>query len=198
MNDRPQTADKPLNATSKKEHVAGVALADERGEKASTPLFGGIRLQESITLLKPIEEVYSYWRDFTHFPRFCKNLSRVEVLDDRRSRWTAVGPGDKPLTWEAELIEDLPNQLISWRALPGSEFENAGSVRFKQGPTGRGTEVQLTLTYNPPGGPLGSLIAKLTAKEPAVLLREQLRRFKQLLETGEIPTTDGQPAVLDA
>ncbi len=195
MQERAGTADKPFVQESKKEHVSGVRPVED-GQEKSTPLFGGIRIQESMTIGRPAAALYAYWRDFTNLPRFCKQLRDVTIIDSLRSRWTVNGPGDKPLTWEAELIEDIPEEFISWRSVEKAEFENAGSVRFRPAPADRGTEVQLIMTYNPPGGPLGSLIAKLTAKEPAVLLREQLRRFKQLMETGEIATTDGQPAVI--
>jgi uncharacterized membrane protein len=193
-----KTINKPFSQKSRKEHVDGVRTLTEDGNVNAAPILGGIRIEEAMTIGKPAQDIYSYWRDFTHLPQFCKQLREVTILDANRSRWTANGPGDTALTWEAVVIQDIPNELISWRSLENSEFENAGSVRFRPAPGDRGTEVTLTMTYNPPGGPLGSLIAKLTAKDPAVLLREQLRRLKQLLETGEIATTDGQAAVLDA
>ena len=116
---------------SKKEKISGVKPLKEDGTvRGSTPVFGGTRLEETITIGQPVDVVYTYWRDFTHLPRFCKYLTRVEILDARHSRWTVAGPGDKPLTWDAVLIEDLSNQLISWESEDGSEFENAGSVRF--------------------------------------------------------------------
>lgn len=194
---RTTIADRSFPQHSKKEHVSGVRPLDERGREGPLPFFGGIRLAEAITIGKPVSEVYAYWRDLRNLPRFCKQLRHVEVLDDRRSRWTANGPDHSKLVWEAELIEDRSNELISWRSMENSEFENAGSVTFRSAPGGRGTEVRLSMTYNPPGGPLGSLIAKMSAKDPAFLLREQLRRLKQLLETGEIATTAGQSAVIE-
>jgi uncharacterized membrane protein len=189
--------DKPFAGKSKKEHVSGTRPLDKEGNPKSGPLFGGIRIEEAITIDRPVEQLYNYWRDFTNLPRFCKYLRAVVVLDIMRSRWTVDGPANKQLTWEAAIIDDRPNELISWRSLENSEFDNAGSVRFRPAPGNRGTEVVLTMTYNPPAGPLGSLIAKLTAKEPSFLLKEQLRRFKQLMETGEIATTDGQAAVIE-
>jgi uncharacterized membrane protein len=198
MKNRSGVADESVVQPPKKEHVAGVRSIDAQGRERNTPVMGGIRLEEAITIGRPISDVYSYWRDFTNFPKFCKQLREVVVLDKTRSRWTANGPNDKPLTWEAAMLEDKPNELISWRSLENAEFENAGSVSFREAPAGRGTEIRWTLTYNPPAGPIGSLIAKLTGREPAILLREQLRRLKQLLETGEIATTDGQAAVIDS
>jgi uncharacterized membrane protein len=197
MREQAVDTDKPFAGKSKKEHVSGTRPVDEHGDPTSGPLFGGIRIEEAITIDRPIEELYSFWRDFTNLPLFCKYLREVTVLDDMRSRWTVDGPAGKQLTWEAAIIDDRPNELISWRSLDGSEFENAGSVRFRKAPAERGSEIVLTMTYNPPAGPLGSLIAKLTAKEPAFLMKEQLRRLKQLAETGEIATTDGQAAVIE-
>lgn len=198
MHKETTTTDKPFPTKSKKEHVTGVRPLDKEGQPKASPLLGGIRLEEAVTIGRPLRELYAYWRNFTNLPKFCKDLQEVVFIDEMRSRWTVNGPGDKPLMWEATIIEDIPDQLISWRSLADSDLVNAGSVRFKQAPGDRGTEIVLTFSYNPPAGPLGSLIAKLTAKEPAVLLREQLRRFKQLMETGEIPTTDGQSAVIES
>ena len=183
---------------SNKEHASGVRTATATGELEAPPVFGGVRIEESITIGVTPEKVYAFWRNFSNLPRFSNHLQTVTTIDAQKSRWVANGPGDTSITWDAELIQDIPNSLISWRSLEHAEFENAGSVRFRNAPGNRGTEVTLTMTYNPPGGPLGSLVAKLSAKDPALLLKEQLRRLKQLLETGEISTTDGQPSVIDA
>ncbi len=188
--------DKPFAGKSKKQHVPGTRPLTQDGP-GSAPLFGGIRLEEAITIAYPPDQIYSYWRDFTNLPTFCKYLTNVTVLDPMRSRWTVEGPAGKPLSWDAIIIDDRPYELISWRSVDHSDFENAGSVRFRKAPGERGTEIILTFAYNPPAGPLGSLIAKLSGKEPAFLIREQLRRLKQLFEAGEIATTDGQAAVFE-
>ena len=192
------TVDVSFTPQSKKERIDGVRPLTSQGKPASTPLLGGLRIEESMTIGRPVAEVYAFWRDFTNLPEFCKHLRAVTVRDTSHSHWIANGPGDQPLVWDAVLIEDIPNELISWRTEKGSALENAGSVRFREAPGNRGTEITVTFAYNPPAGPLGSLIAKLSAKDPVYLLKEQLRRLKQLLETGEIATTDGQPAVLDS
>ncbi len=188
-------SDTPGPQASKKESVSGVRPLSRSGEPLEAPFANGIRLEEAITIGRPLPELYSYWRDFRNLPSFCKYLEHVEFIDEKRSRWTAIGPADKPLTWEAAIIEETPNELISWRSFEGSSFQNAGSVRFKKAPADRGTEINLTFAYSPPAGPLGSLVAKLSGKDPAYILHEELRRFKQLMETGEIPTTDGQPSL---
>lgn len=198
MAQRTITADNPVLQNSKKERISGVKPINKEGKTKSPPLLSsGKQLEESTTVARPVSEVYAYWRDFTHLPYFCVYLRDVTVIDDKRSRWTVEGPAGKSLTWEASISEDRPNELIGWRSHEGSDFVNAGSVRFREAPGGRGTEISITFAYNPPGGAIGSLIAKLSGKEPAFLLREQIRRFKQLMETGEIPTIEGQPAVIE-
>jgi len=190
-------SDKPVLQESKKEHVPGVRPLDKEGRPKDAPLLGGIRIEESITIGKPADELYQFWRDFRNLPLFCKYLRDVTVVDEKRSQWTAWGPGDKLLSWDATLITDIPNELISWRTFEESDFVNAGSIRFQKAPADRGTEVHMSFAYNPPAGPLGSLIAKITAKDPAFLVHEQLRRFKQLMENGEISTTEGQPVLIE-
>lgn len=195
MAQRVTTTDKPSLEKSKKERVSGTRPLSDLGEPKSGPLLGGIRLQESVTIDVPAQQLYDYWRNFSNLPRFTKNLKSVQVIDDTRSRWTVDGPAGKELSWEATIIDDRPGEMISWRSIEGSDFDNAGSIWFQPATTGRGTVVKLIFSYNPPAGPLGSLVAKLSGKEPAMLLKQQLRRFKQLMETGEIATTGGQPVV---
>jgi uncharacterized membrane protein len=156
----------------------------------------GIQVQQSFTIGKQPWELYAFWRDFTNLPRFMRHLESVEVLDEKRSRWTAKAPAitGGRMQWEAEIINDEPNALIAWRSLGGSDVDNTGSVRFVPAPGDRGTEVHVVLEYIPPvGGRIGSWIAKLFGEEPQMQIQEDLRRFKRLIETGEIPTTQGQP-----
>jgi uncharacterized membrane protein len=122
------------------------------------------------------------------------HLESVEVIDDKRSRWAAKGPAGKRAEWEAEITEDRPNELIAWRSTASSTVENSGYVRFEPAPGGRGTLVRVELNYLPPGGILGATIAKLLGEEPELQLKDDLRRLKQLMEAGEIVTTEGQPA----
>jgi uncharacterized membrane protein len=123
-----------------------------------------------------------------------RHLESVDVTGDKRSRWVANGPAGKRVQWEAETTEDRPNELIAWRSIEGSTVENSGSVRFDAAPADRGTLVRVELTYRPPAGVVGATIAKLLGEEPELQLEEDLRRLKQVMETGEIITTEGQPA----
>jgi uncharacterized membrane protein len=163
-------------------------------ESASVPYRQGIRVDKSITIDKPREELYAFWRNLDNLPRFMKNLHSVTALSDKRSHWTADGPGGKIVEWDAEIIHEQPNELIGWRSLTGSDVASAGSVHFKTAPGGRGTEVSIELQYIPPGGMLGAAFAKLTGKDLANEIEEDLRRLKQFLETGEIATVEGQPS----
>ena len=172
----------------------GLPPAEELlGKSASIPYRQGIRIEKAITIDKPREEVYSFWRNLSNLPRFMKNLHRVTPLGDKQSHWTAFGPGGKLVEWDAEINHEEPNELIGWRSLAGSDVDSAGSVHFKPAPGGRGTEVSIELQYNPPGGALGAAFARLTGKDPGDQIEEDLRRLKQMLETGEIATTADQP-----
>jgi uncharacterized membrane protein len=135
--------------------------------------------------------VYGYWRNFSNFPQFMRHLKQVDVVDDRRSRWTAKAPAGMSVQWDAEIFEDREGEWIAWRSLPGSQIENRGSVAFTPAPGARGTEVRVRLEYRPPAGRFGRAVAMLFGEEPEQQVREDLRRFKQLMETGEIPLSDG-------
>ncbi len=138
------------------------------------------------------EQAYALWRDFAGLPRFMVHLKTVRELDSRRSEWTALGPGQREIRWNAEITEDNPNQRIAWRSLPPSDIRTSGSVDFRADPQGRGTFITANVQYGLPGGPLASGLATLFGKNPEFVVREDVRRFKQLLETGEVPTTRGQ------
>ena len=138
------------------------------------------------------EQAYNLWRNFAGLPRFMVHLKSVRELDGNRSEWVALGPGQREVRWNAEITEDTKNQRISWRALPGSDVQTSGSVEFRADPQGRGTFVRANVQYAVPGGPLATGLAALFGKHPEFVVREDLRRFKQLLETGEVPTTRGQ------
>ena len=150
-----------------------------------------VRIERVTTVNKPVHEVYQFWRRFENFPRFMRHLESVEKLDERRSRWRATAPAGQTVEWEAELIEDRPDEWIAWRSVAGSQIENSGSVRFTPAPGARGTEVRVQLQYSPPAGALGRGIAWLFGQEPDQQIHHDLRRFKQLMETGEIPLSDG-------
>ncbi|PYQ90630.1 MAG: cyclase [Acidobacteria bacterium] len=174
--------------------AAGINTADSRDD-TRTALSGarGVNVQETVTISRPADELYRFWRSFELLPSFMHHLVSVEQLDQCRSHWVAKAPAGRTIEWNAEIINEIPGELIGWRTLDGSEVVSAGSVRFKPAPGGRGTEVRVRLQYDPPGGKLGSTIAWMFGEEPSQTIREDLRRFKRLMETGEIPTTDGQP-----
>lgn len=140
----------------------------------------------------PPEQAYKLWRNFAGLPRFMVHLKSVRELDSRRSEWVALGPGQREVRWSAEITEDTPNQRIAWRSLPNSDVQTSGSVDFRPDPQGRGTYVSANVQYGFPGGPLTAGAAALFGKNPEFVVREDVRRFKQLLETGEVPTTRGQ------
>lgn len=143
-----------------------------------------------ITINVPPEEVYRFYRDFENLPRFMKNLARVTMIDERRSHWVLRGPAGLRIEWDAEIIADRVNEAISWRSVEGADVDNSGSVQFVPAPGGRGTEVWVEIRYDAPGGRIGAAIAKLFGHEPSQLVQDDLRRLKQLLETGEIVHSD--------
>lgn len=162
------------------------------GEHVSVPYELGVRVDKSITVNKPREEIYRFWRNLENLPRFMQHLESVKTFDEKRSHWCAKAPAGKTVEWDAEVINESENILIGWRSLEGSDVDHAGSVHFDDAPEGRGTEVKVSLQYNPPGGAIGAMIAKLFGEEPSQQIQEDLHRFKQLMETGEIITTEGQ------
>jgi uncharacterized membrane protein len=162
----------------------------ERGTDGAARARGkGIEVRQAITVWAPQDEVYRFWRNFENLPRFMKHLESVRVLDDRRSHWKASAPAGMSVEWDAEIIEDRPNELIAWRAVDNADVPNRGSVRFQPSPQG-GTEVLVELSYAPPGGRLGSIVAKLFGEEPDIQVGSDLRRFKQVIELGEVVHSD--------
>lgn len=159
------------------------------GRALATP----IEFQRSITIDRPIEDLYRLWRDFSNLPKFMKNLESVEVLDGNRSHWVAKGPGDRRVEWDAEVTSERENERVSWRSLEGSEVATSGSVEFRRAPGNRGTEIRVDLKYNPPGGMIGAAIAWLTGKSAGQQVQEDLHRLKAHLETGAAPTIGRQP-----
>ncbi|HYX53633.1 MAG TPA: SRPBCC family protein [Candidatus Limnocylindrales bacterium] len=170
--------------------AAGGALAYFGSRAASNPK--EMVARSSIQLNCSPEEAFQFWRHFENLPRFMRHLESVSITGERRSRWTAIGPLGKRLRWDAEIVAERPGELISWRSLEGSDLMLDGFVEFQAAPGDRGTTVFATIIYTPPGGQLGRAAAKMLGKDPSFLMRQDLRRFKALLETGEIPTTEGQ------
>lgn len=139
------------------------------------------------TINRPAAELYAFWRDFAQLAQFMENVESITVADARRSHWMVKAPGGTTVEWDAEVTEDIENRLIAWQSVEGAEVANAGRVEFREAGD-RGTVVTATITYDPPAGVVGKLIAKLFQREPAIQARRDLRRFKQLMETGEIAT----------
>jgi uncharacterized membrane protein len=151
---------------------------------------GIIRTKRSITIRRPVEEVYAFWRNFENLPQFMRHLESVEVLSERNSHWKAKAPAGQSVEWDATLTDDRPNELIAWRSDEGAPVYNAGTVRFQKAPRGGGTEVRIELEYDPPFGKLGSKVAMLFREEPGQQVQDDLRHFKQVMETGEVLFSD--------
>lgn len=149
-----------------------------------TPVF------DSIIVEAPVDVAYAFWRDVTNLPSLIRDLESVEELGEGRSRWRALGPQGRVAQWEAEIIEEVENTSISWRALSGARPFNSGTVRFRTVPGGRGTMISVEMRYSPPAGKLGAALLKLMRREPGQLVAEALRNFKQIMETGEILVSD--------
>ena len=154
-----------------------------------------IRVEKTVTIDRPASELYSYWRDFTNLPQFMGHLKSVNNLDEAgtKSHWVANAPLDLNVEWDAEIIQDESDRLIAWNALDNADIHNCGFVRFQPATGNRGTQVKVVLEYQPPGGGLTNAIAKLFGESPQEQIGDELNRFKQLMETGEIATTEGQP-----
>jgi uncharacterized membrane protein len=150
----------------------------------------GIEATEVVTVNRPREELYRYWHDFQNLPRFMHHLESVQTNGDGRSHWKTKGPAGTTVEWDAEIVEDRPNEMIAWRSVEDADVRNSGSVRFVPAPGNRGTEVRVQLRYNPPGGPIGAAIAKLFGEEPSQQVQDELRAFKQVMETGEVVHSD--------
>lgn len=157
------------------------------------PYGKGIKIRRSVTIDKSPEELYRFWHNFENLPRFMKHVESVRVSGERHSHWVVTAPAGRTVEWDAEIITDRPGEIIGWRTLGGS-MKHAGSVRFERAPGNRGSYVRVQLQYNPPAGRLGSVVAKLFGEEPDQQIKEDLARFKELMEVGEIPTTEGQPS----
>jgi uncharacterized membrane protein len=169
----------------------GVSTAEHKRSTA-IPSGQGLKIEESVTIMKPAEELFAFWRKLENLPRIMGHLVSVQQHDNERSHWVAKGLTGK-VEWEAEIINERPNELLAWRSLPDSQVDTAGSVHFCAAPGNRGTEVRVVLSYNPPAGQLGAAIAWLAGRDARTQVREDLRSFKRQMETGTQPTTQGQP-----
>ena len=170
--------------------LAVTALDLIAANQLSTNGSHGIHAKASCIINRAPEEVYSFWRNFENLPRFMRHLEAVEDRGDGRSRWVAKGPAGSQVEWEATIIADVPGEVITWRSLEGSDVDHAGAVRFETAPGNRGTIVKVNMEYNPPAGKIGAMVAKLFGEEPEQQLEDDLRRFKQVLEVGEVLVSD--------
>ena len=153
-----------------------------------------IKVERTVTINKPADELYRYWRNFENLPHFMKHLQSVTIYNDKRSHWIASAPLGNSVEWDAEIINERENELIAWASVEGADIENSGFVRFTPALANRGTEVKVVLEYNPPGGGLAAAFAKLFGEEPKQQISDDLGRFKQIMEAGELATTEGQPS----
>ncbi len=168
--------------------------ADDGGSAPPEAYFNrSIQVCHAFTVNRTPEELYDYWRRLENLPHILSYLESVTVLDERRSHWVAKGPLDMKWEWDAEIINDERPRVIAWRSVGNADVDNAGSVQFIEGPQGRGTEVKVVIDYIPTGGRFGQIIAKVLGRDPSAVVREGLRDFKRFMETGETPTTEGQP-----
>jgi uncharacterized membrane protein len=150
-----------------------------------------IQVTKSVTVMKPRAEVYRFWRRLERLPSFMIHLASVSEVSAIRSHWIAKGPGGTHVEWDAEIVDEQENELLSWRSCEGSDIPNAGKVRFTDAPADRGTEVRVELNYDAPGGTAGAAVAQIFGEEPSQQLTDDMRRFKQVMETGEVVLSEG-------
>ncbi len=181
VRDRTGRDDAPLTTSkdSERAKTTGDTLVEAKGDALSG---------KTVTINRPRQELFDYWRELSNLPSFMDNVVSVEMLDGKRSHWTVKAPGDRTVEWDAAITEEVPGELIAWASEDGADVPNSGRIDFRDAPGGRGTWVSATILYDPPAGIVGKLIAKMFQREPAIQARRDLRRFKQLMETGEIAT----------
>ncbi|MDO6415798.1 SRPBCC family protein [Sphingomonas sp. BIUV-7] len=182
------TDDAPIATSKHSDAAVGVTTDLIDGQ-------GGAITARAVTINRPASELYAYWRDFTNLPTFMDNVVSISPIDGELSHWVVKAPGGKTVEWDARLTEDTPNELLAWTSEPGADVANSGRIEFRDAGA-RGTVVTATIAYDPPGGAIGKLIAKMFQREPAIQARRDLRRFKQLMETGEIATSSRTQAQL--
>lgn len=178
---------------SNRQQLTQPSLIDRAAEAIG--LTPNIQVEKTVTIERPASELYSYWRNLTNLPSFMGHLKSVTYRNETKtvSHWVANAPLDLKVEWDAEIITDEPDHLIAWNALDNADIANCGFVRFQPATGNRGTQVKVVLEYQPPGGALTNAIAKILGESPQQQIGDELNRFKQLMETGEIATTKGQP-----
>src|SRR4029078_9942032 len=171
----------------RRRHARGASRLPRREKTGALRGCRGGNVLESATINRSIEELYRFWRNLENLPQFMRHLDSVEKVTDTISHWKAKGPGGTTVEWNAEIYNEEPSKLIAWRSIEGSDVVSAGSVNFDNAGPGRGTRGTVNLQYSPPGGKIGARIARLFGRDAATEIREDLRRFKQLVEAGEVP-----------
>lgn len=179
-NDKPPSTDADVVPTA-------FLHEDDGGEHSASSV-------RAVTIDRPREELYAFWRDFRNLAQFMENVERIDVLDERRSHWVVSAPMGKTVEWDSEVTEDIPGRRIAWTSTGDADIANSGWIEFTDAPPGRGSEVRAFISYDPPGGTVGKVIAKVLQREPRVQARRELRRFKQLMETGEVTTSKAPDA----
>lgn len=177
----PARDEAPLSTSKRADQIedATLSLVETKGDSLSA---------KTVTINRPRRDLYDYWRALENLPNFMENVERVEALENDRYRWVVKAPAGKSVEWIAAITEDRPGEVIAWVSEDGADVPNSGRIDFRDAPGGRGSWVTATILYDPPGGMIGKLVAKLFQREPAIQARRDLRRFKQLMETGEIAT----------
>ena len=190
MGEARHAGDDAPSATSKRSAMIDEAIGgvtDAKGDSVSA---------RAVTINRPAAELYAYWRDFANLATFMDNVVAVRPIDATRSHWVVKAPGGKTVEWDARITDEHENELIGWTSEDGADVANSGRVEFRDAGA-RGTVVTATILYDPPAGVVGKLIAKIFQREPAIQSRRDLRRFKQLMETGEIATASRTAAQLE-
>jgi uncharacterized membrane protein len=177
-----QSGDAPL---AQARHADATAVADAAPSTEPADTIVG----RTVTIARPRAELYAFWREFKNLPRFMDNIERIDETAPNRTHWVVKAPAGKIVEWDSIITEEIPNERIAWSTTDDSSIRHSGSVEFRDAQGNRGTEVTATIVYDPPGGAIGKAIAKLFQREPKVQARQDLRRFKQLMETGEIATS---------
>jgi len=178
MNPEQHGDDAPPSTWKQGDAIAAAAVPGDNGDTIAA---------RAVTINRPVAQVFAYFRDFANLPSFMDNVERIDVLDETRSHWVVKAPAGKTVEWDALVTEDVKDSLIAWTSAPGADVVNSGRILFRDAGA-RGTVVTATIVYDPPAGIVGKLVSKLFQREPAIQARRDLRRFKQLMETGEIAT----------
>lgn len=168
-------------------------VSTARSDDAQLKDDGEVFVGRTVTIARPREEIYAFWRDFSNLALVMENIERVDVIDHQRSHWVVKAPAGKAVEWDSVVTEDEVDRLIAWRSVEGADIKSSGRVELLDAAPGRGTMVRATIIYDPPGGVIAQWLAKFFQREPAIQARRDLRRLKQFLETGEV-TSSASPS----